>query len=289
MAVLPSYVTSHRPLSRVAHYSLNTLGVDRSTSTGQHHSHFMPNMATQPPPAVQISVIQEEEDIVKGFSCAAKTFGHQIHDGIWMAANPGWDTRDGEASGAARLVKRFQNTTKDNEGNPNTIFIKATVPSTGKLVGFAIWEQASVVPGYGEKPIEDMSTGQDLEQLYPGNRDEQLYFADLVRSLHSQRIAVVKSRAADAIPAVFALDLCCVDPDFQGQGIAKKLVVWGLEESKRRGGLEAVLEASAMGRHVYSKLGFVQEGPEIAYQVDEKFKDRVLPSNIFMRTKPLDG
>lgn len=236
---------------------------------------------------VQISVIDKDEDIVQGFKCATTAFGHQIHDGIWTVANPGWDSPDGEAQCAARLVKRFTDVTTDKHGNPNTIFLKATVPSTGELIGFAIWVQASVVPGWGEKPIEDLSAGQDLEQLYPGNRDEQLYLADLDRSLHRQRFDVVKAKATDSTPAVFVLDLCCVRPGFQGQGIAKQLVLWGLEEAKKRGNLEAITEASAMGRHAYSRLGFVQEGPEITYQVDDKFKDRNLPSNIFMRTRPV--
>ena len=39
-----------------------------------------------------------------------------------------------------------------------------------------------------------------------------------------------------------------------------------------------------MGRHVYEKLGFHQEGGEVEYDVAEEFKNRPLPSNIFMRT-----
>ena len=39
-----------------------------------------------------------------------------------------------------------------------------------------------------------------------------------------------------------------------------------------------------MGRRVYAKLGFQQEGGEIPYVVDEEFRQRDMPSNVFMRT-----
>ena len=39
-----------------------------------------------------------------------------------------------------------------------------------------------------------------------------------------------------------------------------------------------------MGRRVYGKMGFEQEGGEIQYAVDEQFASRIKPSNVFMRT-----
>lgn len=240
---------------------------------------------------VQIQVIDAAADIVAGFRCARDTFGHQVHDGIWTAANPGWDTEEGEARCAGRLSARFRAVTRDNNGQPNTIFLKATIadasePGDQKLVGFAIWQQVSVVEGYGDKPVEDMSTTTNMEELYPGQPDEQAYLVALDRSLHGQRVQLAKAKAGASPPAIFVLDLCCVFPEYQGNGIAQKLVLWGLEEAKKRNNTEAATEASSMGRHAYAKLGFVQEGPEVAYDVPEKFKHRPLPSNIFMRTQP---
>ncbi len=58
---------------------------------------------------------------------------------------------------------------------------------------------------------------------------------------------------------------------------------WGLEEARRRGNLEAVTEASVMGRRAYERLGFRPQA-EIVYEVDEEFRDRDRPSNLFMRT-----
>lgn len=123
------------------------------------------------------------------------------------------------------------------------------------------------------------------------------FAAALFAGLMSTRMAVLRAKAtaaaatttatatADA-PAVFALDLCAVAPAWQRRGIAARLVRWGLEEAERRGGLEATTEASAMGRHVYAKLGFQPVG-EVDYGVGEALlAGRRLPPNLFMRTKP---
>lgn len=240
---------------------------------------------------VLVELVEQPQDIEQGFECICATFGHQTHDGAWIANNPGWDTVDGKARGAARMVDRWRNATKNKNGELNTIFLKATVPNTQNneqriVVGLAIWLQASIVPGYGDAPPEDLGTAVDLEAIYPGNEKEQRYLRQLDYSLHRQRIELVKEKATELPPAVMALDLCVVDPNHQRKGIAKRLVEWGLEEAKRRGGLEAITEASTMGRTVYAKLGFHQEGPEIVYNTDAEFEDRDKPSNIFMRTCP---
>ncbi|KAL2853599.1 hypothetical protein BJX68DRAFT_265067 [Aspergillus pseudodeflectus] len=240
--------------------------------------------------AVRIEPITTAHDFARFFDITALTFGHQIHDGIWSAFNPGWDTPAGREAGIARLVGRWESTTTDREGRPNTVFLKAVVPggSSGEgeeeIAGVAIWVQASNVPGYGDKPATDLGEAMDLEALYPDNPTEQRYLRQLDASLHGRRVALVSEIATTDSPALMVLDLCTVDPAFQRRGIARGLVQWGLDEAKRRGGLEAVTEASAMGRHVYGQLGFVQEGGEMEAKVDEEFRGRAWPSNVFMRT-----
>jgi GNAT superfamily N-acetyltransferase len=84
---------------------------------------------------------------------------------------------------------------------------------------------------------------------------------------------------------VLVLDLCAVDPAHQRKGIARALVQWGLDEAKRRGDLELILEASSMGRHVYAQMGFEAQGSDIDYLVDEEFASRSRPANLFMRRR----
>ncbi|KAL4867642.1 hypothetical protein BDV12DRAFT_209773 [Aspergillus spectabilis] len=241
-------------------------------------------------PTTNIKPITDPKDFHRFFSIAASTFGRQTKDGIWIAFNPGWDTPAGKEKGIARLIDRWNATTFDRNGNSNTVFLKATVSGENgeeEIAGVAIWVQASNLDGYGEKPITNFAQAVDLEDFYPGDAAEQRYMCQLDASLHRRRFEVVSEIAASSSPAVMVLDLCVVDPAFQRRGVASKLVQWGLDEARRRGGLEAVLEASAMGRHIYAKLGFVQDGGECEYVVDEEFAGRERPSNIFMRTGPL--
>lgn len=238
---------------------------------------------------LNIEVINKAEDFKRAFESAAKCFGDQINDAVWTAMNPGWDTADGKAAGAARLVDRWKSTTTNKNGNPNTVFLKATLPDPQHpdrrvLVGFAIWAQLSVVEGYGDKPSTDLSKSLDLEALYPGNEPEQRFLSQAFGSLLKQRVETVYSEESASPPATFVLDLCVVDPAFQRRGIALKLGQWGVDEAKRRGGLEATTEASAMGRHVYAKLGF-KPVADVEYKIDEDvIRGRTLPPNLFMRT-----
>ncbi|KKY32495.1 putative gnat family acetyltransferase [Diaporthe ampelina] len=238
---------------------------------------------------LNIEVINQVGDFTSAFESAAKCFGDQINDAVWTAMNPGWDTPEGKAAGAARLAARWRSTTTNKDGNPNTVFLKATLPDPQRpdqriLVGFAIWAQLSVVEGYGDKPSTDLSRSVDLEVLYPGNPAEQRFLSQAYSSLLKQRVETVRLKEGAHPPATFVLDLCVVDPAFQRRGIALKLVQWGVEEAERRDGLEATTEASAMGRHVYIKLGF-KPVADVEYKVDEDvIKGRTLPPNLFMRT-----
>ncbi|WYZ44778.1 hypothetical protein EsH8_VIII_000094 [Colletotrichum jinshuiense] len=238
---------------------------------------------------LRIEIISQAEDFAQIAEVVSNAFGHQVHDGVFISMNPGWDTPEGQARNAARMVNRWRSTKKDNKGEPNTVFLKATLPDSEqsgqrKIAGMAIWAQLSAVDGHGDAPPTDLIKDLDLESIFPGNEAEQRYAAQCMGSLHKRREEVIREKATTDQPSVFVLDMCAVDPKFQGKGAAKKLVQWGLDEAQRRGGLELLLEASSMGRHVYSKLGFKQEGPEIEYSVDEQFAHRDRPSNIFMRT-----
>ncbi|KAL9581820.1 MAG: hypothetical protein Q9212_003667 [Teloschistes hypoglaucus] len=236
---------------------------------------------------VRVEPVTQADDISRCFEIAAAAFGTQTADSIWMAFNPGWDTPEGNMEGVSRMKSRWATATVDKAGNLNTVFLKATVPDPDKgevIAGMAIWVQASTVPGHGDVPEADLAKAMDLDALYPKNSSVHKYLYQIDKSLTRQRVEAIKEAASQSPPAILDLELCCVDPAFQRRGAASKLVQWGLDEAVRRGGLEAVTEGSTAGRTVYSQLGFKQDGPEIEYHVDDEFKDRVLPSNIFMRT-----
>ncbi|KXJ90140.1 hypothetical protein Micbo1qcDRAFT_164645, partial [Microdochium bolleyi] len=231
------------------------------------------------PPAAQPDVRLEVVDDPSAFYGAAddgvnsaqtviaNAFGHQIRDAVWRGLNPGWETPEGAKASAVRNVQRWKSISTDKDGRPNTIFLVATVPgddreSTGegegggdsyktgrRIVGFAIWAQISMVPGYGDPVYADIRNvdgkGFDLAKaLFPNNEREQRYMGQAFASLLKRRASLVREKAAafergelrqGEKPASFHLDLCVVDPAWQRRGIAQKLVGWGLEEAKRRG------------------------------------------------------
>jgi GNAT superfamily N-acetyltransferase len=238
---------------------------------------------------LRIELVNQPEDLVQAFHCAAEAFGRQAQDAVWMSMNPGWETPEGKTRGAEAMVNRWTAITKDQDGNPTTIFLKATLPNPqgGRVIaGMAIWMQASSVLGRGNQPAENIPEALGLSSLYPENESEQRYLTQVMTSFFKRRIEVIKEKATTTQPAVMVLDMCAVDPAYQRKGIARALVQWGLDEAQRRGDLEAVTEASAMGRHVYGQMGFQPVGTDIVYEVDPEFAHRSRPANLFMRTRP---
>jgi GNAT superfamily N-acetyltransferase len=248
----------------------------------------MADQKSQKASDVLVEIIDHEQDFTTAFAIISKCFGRQTNDAFWKAMNPGWDTPEGAAAGTKRMVQRWKSVTKNESGKENTVHLKASVPDPqipGKRViaGIAIWAQHSMIDGMGDKPSTNIDTAVNSEDLYPGNEPEQRFLRQCFASFVAQRVKTLEEKATTSSPATFSLDLCVVDPDFQRRGIANKLVEWGLEEAKRRGGLESTTEGSAMGRFVYQKLGF-RPVEEVVYDVDPEFRDRKLPPNLFMRT-----
>jgi aminocarboxymuconate-semialdehyde decarboxylase len=234
-----------------------------------------------------IAPFETEQDVIQANQAVSEAFGRQTNDAVWQALNPGWDTEAGQLANAQRMIKNWKSVTTNKDGKPNTIFLKASVPDPEKqgerkVVGMAIWAQLSNVEGYGDKFTGDMS------QALAGVNDADKRFAEqMFRSLWQRRIAYMEevSELGRNPPAIFTLDLCAVHPEYQRRGIAGKLVEFGLEEAKQRGNLECTTEGSAMGRAVYRKLGFKDEGVgDIEWDVEEEFKARDKPPNVFLRT-----
>lgn len=238
----------------------------------------------------QVAVITDSADISAVLDVTFECFGKQVPDAILDALNPEWNTPDGHQRALARWTKRFEAPpTYTKDGDPTKLYLKATATDSSgnrRIAGYAVWLQLSSTEGYGDPPMLNPREVMNLTELYPNDPDEAEYLCIMLDNLSKQKHALLEEQSNAAIPAIMALDLCVVHPDFQRRGIATKLVQWGLDEAERRGGLVSCMEASTMGRTVYAKLGFKQEGPEIDYKVNgAKFAKNGMPSNIFMRTQ----
>lgn len=234
---------------------------------------------------ILVQPVDSPDDFTQIYHCISEAFARQIKDSIWIAMNPNWDTAEGQKKGALKLLKGWQGATINKDGLPNTVILKATLldPQDGfkpRIVGAAIWTQASFVAGYGDPPTDSPAA---LATLAP---NERRFASQMYRSLWRRRVSLAREKEKSDPPAIFTLDTCAVDPAFQRRGIAGKLVTWGLEEAKRRGDLECTTEASPMGRVLYKRLGFGAEGKgeDLVYEVDEEFRDRDKPEILFMRT-----
>ncbi|KAI0136240.1 putative GNAT family acetyltransferase [Xylariales sp. AK1849] len=233
---------------------------------------------------VLVEPVDSPDDFPPIFHCFSEAFARQRQSSLWMTMNPNWNSTEGQREGALRLLERWQSITKNQDGHANTVILKATLrdPEDGfkhKIVGAAIWEQFSFVEGYGNPPTVIHSNTAAL------NLTERRFAIQVYRSLWGRRVSLAREKAESDSPAIFTLDICAVDPAFQRRGVGEKLVAWGLEEARRRGGLECTTEASLMGQAIYKRLGFGAEGAEnIACELDEEFGDREKPETLFMRT-----
>jgi GNAT superfamily N-acetyltransferase len=239
----------------------------------------------------RIEVVDSPGDIAGMFACCAAAFGSQTNDPIWTGLNPDWDTSKGQERGTARMTSWWRTPNRSRQGDATTVFLKATVAdgsdkSQRRVVGVGVWTQMSMVEGHGQMLEDDEAMRKRIELLYPDNNNEARFVYQMFRSLLQRRREIIKEKSTANPPAIMVLDLCAVDPAFQRIGIALKLVQWGLDEAKRRGGLEATTEASSMGRFVYTRLGFRPEGngADIVYDVDNEFEWRRTPPNVFLRT-----
>lgn len=242
-----------------------------------------------PPDHIIVSPVESEQDLQQANYCVSEAFGRQAKDAVWMLMNPGWDTEKGQGKNASKLIQQWRAVTTNKDGYPNTLYLKATLSNpdaqgNGRVVGLAIWRQLSFVEGYGDPFTGDMTEAlQDLSEV------NQRFATQMFHSLWKRRIEYIREvsspTSSRSPPAIFSLDLCAVDPAFQRRGVAGRLVEAGLVEAKRRGNLECTTEGSAMGRAVYRRLGFRDEGlGDIVYEVDEEFQLWDKPANVFLRT-----
>ena len=138
-----------------------------------------------------IAPVETEQDIRQANYCVSEAFGRQAKDAVWILMNTGWDTEEGQAGHAEGMIKGWKSVTTNKDGQPNKIYLKATLPDPEtpgqrRVVGMAIWQQISEVDGYGDKFTGDMA--EALAKLDETNKR----FADqMFKSLWKDRKSVV--------------------------------------------------------------------------------------------------
>lgn len=162
-----------------------------------------------------------------------------------------------------RLAKRFQPTLTQ----PGITWIKAVHIPTNTIIGTACW------------------TGPNAPIVCPNRRDaftfygwrEKLGWSDaeigeLFAHIDSdawsgrhQRDDAVRSELLGDEPHWY-LSLLLTWPEWQGRGVARKLLIWAIEQAdKETPPVPMYLETSAKARAIYEHVGFVQQGEGKVY------------------------
>ncbi|KAJ4256051.1 hypothetical protein NW762_009125 [Fusarium torreyae] len=138
-----------------------------------------------------------------------------------------------------------------------------------ELMGFCIWyrDQEKKVTGDDEKKEPLLSRFKS----YITNSDMVEYVSDMLDPLTSAPNAATMARTCrspsskryfDTDPgdcAMYGIMDIAVHPKYQGRGVARKLVQWGMNKAREEG-LPIELAATPAGSGLYTKLGFKKIG-----------------------------
>ncbi|KAL1613142.1 hypothetical protein SLS60_001374 [Paraconiothyrium brasiliense] len=174
-------------------------------------------------------------------------------DSFWDKMEPPALRDADQATRAKRLAKRLS----PSFHLPEMKYIKAVYKPTGQIVGVAgwmlpgmpihnVWRRTATeffgfkeMMGWSDADIEEMWRGIDLEAW-----EKQIGGNDKIR--------------ADVLgdePHWFLAPLMTL-PEFQGRGIATKLMKWAIEQADQKGGQPMYLESAPTARNVYMRFGF---------------------------------
>lgn len=183
-----------------------------------------------------ITVVQAHaEDAAELFAVASEAFG--TWEPAWAAFfNSHW-TEKGRKLGAERYVAAMKK-------NDHAMYHKAVDTSTGKVVGFSIW---GVFKNRNLEEISDTSPNSYWE-----NTEDAKYARTIMSNILKRRQGFVEACGRNAVH----LNTLAVLPEYQGMGIGRKLMAWGVEQADVLG-FPSWVEASVPGRPLYEKYGFV--------------------------------
>ncbi|PSN64134.1 hypothetical protein BS50DRAFT_648038 [Corynespora cassiicola Philippines] len=195
----------------------------------------------------------EPEDLLRCFQIISLAFSH-AHAYV-EAVFPNHDTPNGQADGAERLLAASK--------LPQVRLCKAVDTSTGIIAGFAKWDiYDGIVPDVGPK---------SLQGNYWKDKDEKDYADYIFWEFTRRRWDAVKKSNGHIV----SLDIMCFDPAYHRKGFGSLLMEYGVGEADRLG-VDAVVEASRMGRYLYEEFGFeiledvlIQNPPKQAGQQEQ--------------------
>jgi GNAT superfamily N-acetyltransferase len=176
------------------------------------------------------------------------------------------ETRDIHAAHRTKKMLEAEAANMNKAKNPQeeptekAFSFKAVDTTTGEIVGVSRWTIF-----YQDEPVTKTIEEEARESMLPALpqvRTKALYaFRMCLERIGRKSVALPPLKEGDDLNSVkmrskrVYLDVLAVDPSYQGQGIGKALLQWGLDEADRLG-LITFLEATREGRPLYDKYGF---------------------------------
>ncbi|KAL4780615.1 acyl-CoA N-acyltransferase [Aspergillus varians] len=139
--------------------------------------------------------------------------------------------------------------------DPQATSFKAVDPSSGGIIGVAYWEV------HGEDEVVDKSVEEEVSgglalDIPERHDDSSIAYYTMLASGKRDVLGIPgEGSRVEKLKKRVELSSLVVHPDFQGKGIGKELMKWGLEEAERLG-LPLYLESTSAGRPLYEKIGF---------------------------------
>ena len=184
---------------------------------------------------------------------------HDPYDGIAQVFFPqlGYQPSDREAA-LSEATQRFWD---GHLSDPSSNWIYVVEQETGKVVGCAQWQTLdrnpfpdgppSLSAPWWPCPDRREFAETILNQIYKcrSNWMTRPHFGMFFRHLSTLDLLLLSNAYHTA------LNWMAVDPKYRRQGIASRIMQWGIERADEEGA-EAWLEGSTLGRLVYEKFGF---------------------------------
>jgi len=146
------------------------------------------------------------------------------------------------------------------EPTDESFSFKAVDTTTGELVGVAHWRIH-----YRDEPVTTTIEQDALAYVVPAlpqvRTKALIAFRCCLERIGRMSVALPSLKegedpnSAKMLRKRVYLDILAVDPRYQGQGIGKALLQWGLDEADRLG-MITFLEATNEGKPLYEKFGF---------------------------------
>lgn len=197
---------------------------------------------TTPPPEFEIALITDPSDFLQVVTVQSAAFNSSPIDILLYPSGP-----DPPSLSASHQAATFTTDT-------TVRYMKAYIPSTGRIIGIAKWNFYLSTP-----PKPEFNVTFDFPK---DSKADVSFFRHYFGGLDAARNTEMVKRGKP----YFNMAVLAVLPEWQRMGVGRRLLQWGLRQADERG-VECWIDASPFGKGLYEKMGWREVG---VFDVDTK-------------------